>query len=240
MEENADRSQQKTRRRQVQANVTLNSRGDRISTWLYFRNTVEVRSRRKSPNPALQAECGPQIRLMKSMPCSPTLALIGLFIVHSAASTLTSLEAMESAYTSLKTSDCRTVETPGNEDSYIGECKGVGGFKIVLMEGDLRQSIDIVTPSGKRLPLGFWHIFGAFSSVGDKAEWRLKAGRPVALIVRLNVSEDSEDSSRTTSYLLVSKISPTQACVVAKMKPEKDQNVQARNLADRSAALPCL
>ena len=63
--------------------------------------------------------------------------------------------------------------------------------------------------------------------------------KPFALIVRLNVSEDVEDTSKTTSYLIVSKITKDFACVTDVVKPSKDQNVQARKLADSSSQRAC-
>src|SRR5438034_2777090 len=44
-----------------------------------------------------------------------------------------------------------------------------------------------------------------FSELGDRAEWRMKGKTPVALIVRLKVS-DQGDAKPQTSYLIVSKI----------------------------------
>lgn len=49
----------------------------------------------------------------------------------------------KSIYTSTKTSACRTIKsTDEGTGSYVGECNGVGGFKIRLIEGDIRQTID--------------------------------------------------------------------------------------------------
>jgi hypothetical protein len=123
--------------------------------------------------------------------------------------------------------------------SYKGECKGVGGYKLWLIEGDLRQSITVVDPKGKEYNLKFWEIFGGFSAVGDKAEWRTKNGKPHALIVRLNVNEDPDDMFKRTSYLIVAKILPDAACVVDVVSSSKTQNADARKIADASAKAKC-
>src|ERR1700741_3877390 len=115
----------------------------------------------------------------------------------------------KSVYTSTKTSACRTIKSTTDEGgSYVGECKGVGGYKVRLSEGDLRQTLDIITPARKKFELNFWSYYSGFSSVGEKIEWRTKRGVPVALIARFNIA-GGDDSSKITSYLLVSKIGKT-------------------------------
>ena len=103
---------------------------------------------------------------------------------------------IKSVYTSTKTSACRTISSNPNEaGSYEGECKGVGGYKIRLLEGDIRQTINIITPGKKKFELNFWGFYGGFSSVGEKIEWRTKGGVPIALIARFIVA-DFEDSNK--------------------------------------------
>ncbi len=83
----------------------------------------------------------------------------------------------KSIYTSTKTSACRTIEsTDEGTGSYVGECKGVGGFKIRLIEGDIRQTIDVITPAKRKFELNFWSFYGRFSAIGEKIEWRTKSG----------------------------------------------------------------
>ncbi|PYS45522.1 MAG: hypothetical protein DMF68_22050, partial [Acidobacteria bacterium] len=72
----------------------------------------------------------------------------------------------------------------------------------------------------------------------DRAEWRMKGKQPVALIVRLKVS-DQGDEKPQTSYLIVSKIIGTDACVTDIIKPGKNQNAQAQRLANEAATKPC-
>ena len=145
----------------------------------------------------------------------------------------------KSVYTSAKTGACRTIASNPNEaGSYEGECPGVGGYKIRLLEGDIRQTINIITPGKKKFELNFWGFYGGFSTVGEKIEWRTKAGVPVALIARFNVA-DIEDSSKSTSYLMVSKIGRTSSCVTDIVLPMKSQNEEARRLADLASTKPC-
>ena len=149
---------------------------------------------------------------------------------------------IKSVYTSLSDKVCKTIESNPNEGgSYEGLCPGIGGYKLRLYEGDLRQSINVVTPNKKDHPLDFGsNVTSAFSAVGEKAEWRVKGGKPVALIVRLNSSGDPVNPDRNVSYLVVAKITGNSACITDIVLPTvKNQNARARELADASATKPC-
>ena len=148
---------------------------------------------------------------------------------------------VESVYTDISGKDCVTVEIDEEIGSSHLRCPGVAGFQLDLQDSDNRMSLDVVTPDGKSHPLDFWQVITwGFSSLGDKAEWRLEGGKPVALIVRVNASEDAEDSSRITSYLAVSKITQEKICVVAKIPPTAKANEAARKAADSASSKPCL
>ena len=153
---------------------------------------------------------------------------------------------IESIYTDLTTEKCKTIEQTDDEGgSYRGECAGIGGYKLEVLEGDLRQSINVIAPNRKKYELNLWTtVSGGFSSLGEKAEWRVtRSGKkitPTALIVRYNVSENPEKPEQTTSYLVVVKILKTAACVTDVVKPTvKNQNVKAQQLADTSAGKRC-
>ncbi|MDQ3129152.1 MAG: hypothetical protein M3Q99_00120 [Acidobacteriota bacterium] len=145
----------------------------------------------------------------------------------------------KSVYTVLAAEKCKTADVdkgmPGN---YSGKCAGVGGYDLEVYLDDERNSIGVVLPSKKTVGLDFWNHFGNFSELGKKAEWRIKGKNPVALIVRLNVS-DQGDEKPPTSYLIVSKINATDACVTDIVKPGKNQNAQAQRLADKASTKPC-
>ena len=145
----------------------------------------------------------------------------------------------KSLYTGLTTKDCKASTKPV-EDGYIGICPGIAGYTLELIEGDLRQTLNIVAPNKKKYELALWsNVSSGFSSLGAKAEWRMKGKAPVALIIRFNASENSEDSSKITSYLVVVKISETDVCIVNILKPSKTQNIEARKLADTPAKTVC-
>jgi hypothetical protein len=145
-----------------------------------------------------------------------------------------------SKYTDLIDTKCKSLESdPDDGELYSGECPGIAGYKLNLIEGDLRQTINVMDPKAEKHQLRFWEFFGGFSSVGSKAEWRMKGKTPFALIVRLNVSEDPEDSTKITSYLIVAKITQDFACITDIIKPSRMQNVEARKAADKSVNIAC-
>ena len=150
-----------------------------------------------------------------------------------------------SVYTDLANEKCRTIESNADEGgSYKGVCKGVGGYKLEVLEGDLRQTINIIAPNRKKYQLQLWNkVSSGFSAVGDKAEWRVvragKTVKPTALIFRFNVSDNPAKSEENTSYLVVVKITKQTACVTDVVKPSANANVEARRLADESANKPC-
>ncbi len=154
-------------------------------------------------------------------------------------------QANESVYTSMSTKACRTIESTSREGgSYVGICPGVAGYKLQLEEGDLRQNIQVITPAGQKHSLELWNVVGSgFSSLGEKAEWRVtKQGAkatPIALIVRYNVA-DPENSSKNTSWLAVAKITDAKICVTDKIGPKPNANVEARAAADASRMKQCL
>ncbi len=168
-----------------------------------------------------------------------------LIVLLSAIGAFAQTSKIQSVYTSLKAEGCKTLESETEGTGwYRGECKGIGGYKLHVTEGDIRQSIDVIAPNKNKYELDLiGHVSSGFSSVGEKAEWRVmgkgKKQTPIALIVRFNASDNPEDSSKTTSYLVVSKITKNQICITNIVKPGAKQNEEARKFADAAAAAPC-
>lgn len=145
-----------------------------------------------------------------------------------------------SVYSDLTPENCKTVSVDqGMAGNYVGKCKGVGRYDLEYNLDDERNSLGVVFPSKEIIDLNFWGYFRGFSELGTKVEWRMKNSKPVALIVRLNVS-DQEVENRKTSYLIVAKIGEDNSCVTDVLKPGKNQNEKARRMADRAAAKKCM
>lgn len=152
-------------------------------------------------------------------------------------------DKVEFVYTDITSAKCKTTEKNEDEGWIVQMCDGVAGYKLEVSEGDLRASINVIAPSGKTSELNFQqNVSSAFSTLGEKAEWRMmkKDGKsvPFALIVRLNASK-GDDGTKTDSLLVVSKIDGDKSCVTDVVKPIANANEEARKLADNSANKPC-
>jgi hypothetical protein len=155
-------------------------------------------------------------------------------------------QEVDSVYTDLDPAKCKTIELNEEEGGWsVQRCKGAFGYDLEVTEGDLRQTIIVIDPSGKRSDLELVSVVsGGFSMVGKKAEWRFRTENgkktPFALIVRFEANEDPSNPEKVTSYLTVSKITEDAVCVTDIVKPIKNANERARELALESANKPCL
>src|ERR1051325_4741532 len=134
-----------------------------------------------------------------------------------------------SVYTGLTRRDCKTVSTNSQLAESLQRCPGVAGCGLLVEDADARVSVTVVAPGGRKYELKYWQgVTTAFSTIGDRAEWRVsRRGRrdvPVALIVRVNAQEDAEHADRVTPYLAVAKITPRQVCVTDRIGPGRNAN----------------
>jgi hypothetical protein len=146
-------------------------------------------------------------------------------------------------YTSLAPADCKVIATDEEAGGSTSICPGMGGYKLRVLDGDARMSIDVIAPDGGRHPLDLWTVAsGAFSSLGPRAEWRFAADdrAPTALIVRFEAYEFPEQPERTMSYLLVARLAGKDTCLTARIAPGFGQNLKAREAADLAAGATCL
>ena len=163
--------------------------------------------------------------------------------VENAKTTGTTSDKIESVYTDIAANKCKTIDSNEDEGWITQMCDGVGGYKLEVFEADIRQSINVIAPNGKKSELDFQaNVSGSFSSLGEKAEWRVreKDGKsvPFALIARLNAS-NPDNETKSTSYLVVSKINADKSCITDVIKPSANANEEARKAADNSANKPC-
>lgn len=162
-----------------------------------------------------------------------------------AADSKSAASSLDSVYSDIKPGDCKTISVEKETGASVQKCSGIEGYDLLVEDDDLRQSITVLSPDGKRHPLNYWEVITTnFSSIGDKAEWRVEKDggkvRPVALIVRVNANENPNSPSDKTSYLAVAKITTGNICVTDKIKGGASGNEDARKAADASANKPCL
>ena len=151
-----------------------------------------------------------------------------------------------SMYTPLSGDQCKSRESDKETGSATDECAGVGGFRLLILSDDSRSSLTLVSPAKKEFPLDFWNVVThSFSTLGSRAEWRVKKDGtrmvPFALIVRVNYTDQTNVAApRKKSVLSVAKITSEEACVVGVVQGDARGNERARSLADEAAGKPCL
>lgn len=144
---------------------------------------------------------------------------------------------VKSIYTKLDDKHCTRLKADrknGELDSY--RCRRVGDYWLKLIFGEDSNIAELVTRSGKEFSTDVG--FAGRRFVGNTAEWRLKNGRPIGLILRYDLM-NPENGKMDRSLLVVSKISRSKSCVIDAMAGSKNQNAKARKVADGSAARPC-
>lgn len=165
-----------------------------------------------------------------------------VFAVLLACVTTAAGQTNRSLYTTIGDKQCRTIKShEAGDEGFEARCRGAAGYTLILSEGDLRQNITVITPQRKEYSLELWSVVSSgFSSVGPKAEWRMAQNKPVALILRYNANEDAEQPNKLLSYLVVTKITPTEVCVTDKILPSPTANEDARRAADAAPTKSCL
>ncbi len=162
-----------------------------------------------------------------------------LTFAASLVSSVSFAQEIKPQYTSLQ--DCKTVTSLKLPDRVLKDgvfrCKGAGGFWAYVVEDDPRSFL--VLQRGKKLfslekPMIEEFTLGNFPNVSGtkKAEWRVAAGKAVALIVRVayQKSENGKDASTVLAFDLRGD---APALIGA-----ASSNDEARRLADASPGGP--
>lgn len=154
--------------------------------------------------------------------------------------------ANESAYTSIEDKDCKSTEVFENNMGTSQLCEKFEFFEPEVIDSDARMSITMHR-RGIAYPQRYSSSVGVgFSSLGSKIEWRYSKDEsygPHAFIARVNFSIENEQAPsgfKEISKLAVSKIGTHSICVVGVIPPQKNQNILAREMADKAKTMPCL
>lgn len=149
-------------------------------------------------------------------------------------------DASGRAFRYTRIEDCPLLESNPEEGGYFRyECPGEGGYKVQVIESDLRQTAEVIAPNGQGTALELSSVTGGgFSTLGKTLEWRgverEGAFTPDALILRHEVVTDPEGQD-TTSYLVAVKLA-AKPCITARIAPGPEQNAKAREAADAGGA----
>jgi hypothetical protein len=104
---------------------------------------------------------------------------------------------------------------------------------MMMRNGDDGRENLVVVRNGQREDLALWgRVYESFNRLGERVEWRIRDGKPIALIVRMHAQNARKQS------LIVARLEPGPACVVKVIDASrmKNANVVARAAADTAAA----
>jgi hypothetical protein len=158
-------------------------------------------------------------------------------IVLSLSATAAAADEITSVYSDLDLKTCKALELYNGQDDGEGgvwECKGIEGFDVLYLEGDLRGYVAF-GPEARSQCISA-QTFGAFNSPGPKIEWRIENGKPIATILRWFTDNGSGETNAKQNWLVVSKLNGKDACRMALVDTKyPDANTLARAKADGKA-----
>ncbi|MGB8315332.1 MAG: hypothetical protein WCE69_12695, partial [Aestuariivirga sp.] len=159
------------------------------------------------------------------------VALIALCLSATAAAA----GEITSAYSGLDLKKCKALELYADEgEGGIWECRGIKGFDVLYLEGDLRGYVAFGPDARGQCTSA--QTFGAFNSPGPKIEWRMENGKPIATILRWFTDNGSGEADAKQNWLVVSKLNGKDACRTALIDTKyPNANGVAREKADRNA-----
>ena len=155
-------------------------------------------------------------------------------IVLGLSATAASAGEITSVYSDLDLKTCKALELYNGQDNGEGgvwECKGIEGFDVLYLEGDLRGYVAFGPEA--RSQCSSAQTFGAFNSPGPKIEWRMENGKPIATILRWFTDNGSGEANAKQNWLVVSKLNGKDACRTALIDTKyPNANAVARTHAD--------
>lgn len=157
------------------------------------------------------------------------LIVLGLSATATLAGEITSL------YSDLDLKKCKALELYADEgEGGVWECKGIAGFDVLYLEGDLRGYVAFGPEARSQCTSA--QTFGAFNSPGPKIEWRMENGKPIATILRWFTDNGSGEANAKQNWLAVTKLNGKDACRTALIDTKyPDANTLARAKADGKA-----
>ena len=146
-------------------------------------------------------------------------------------------ETASSVYSDLDITKCKTIAEYTEDVGGIEVlCKGIKGYDVTYVEGDLRGAISF-GKNGKK-QCASMQTFGAFNSVGKKIEWRMVKGKPIATILRWFTDNGEKDGKQ--NWLVVTKLGEKESCRTAIIDTKMpNANAVAQQKADAAASFNC-
>lgn len=161
-----------------------------------------------------------------------------LFLSVAAAPQRGAMPAFTSTYTDMK-AQCKILpETAGEEGGDpAAQCTGYGGYRLYMYYSATSATVGVQRTQDGADVLTLGIDYGTYGSRGEKIEWRMAAGKPFALIMRVWTYAKSADGNpyggpRTGSTLVVKGLPGWEHIDGAVDGSLPDANARARALAD--------
>ena len=124
----------------------------------------------------------------------------------------------------------------------LRRCLGPAGYVAELADEGNLAAVSIWMPSRRRKAAQSITWRGAGRVFGEKLQWRINHGQPVAAILRVwRTDTKSDGQERELEELILLKISPEGSCRVASIDAHQaGANDLAQGRSDEVASLPCL
>jgi uncharacterized low-complexity protein len=138
-----------------------------------------------------------------------------------------------SAYTELDLGRCRQTSAVEEGESATWTCPGLGGRAVYVSTGDGRFDVDVGRDDGD------FETAPPFNSIGPRIEWRLRGGRPVAIVYRLTLAASEQPIPSALAVKAVGADGRS-GCLAALVRGDlADANARARRIADTARRFRC-
>lgn len=134
-----------------------------------------------------------------------------------------------SVYTKLDVGRCRVLERIEEGESVSWRCPGHAGIPLFVSTGDGRYDVDAGVDNGE------WEALGGFHTLGPRVEWRLRRGRPIAIIFRYIQSGPDQPPGTRIAVETIGRAGRP-GCLISMIDGAfPNANAVARERADRRA-----
>ena len=133
-----------------------------------------------------------------------------------------------SGYTHLDLHRCTQTDQVEEGERATWRCPGYGGLPLWVMAGDGRFDVD----AGENNE--WFESQPGFNNPPARIEWRMRRGRPRAIIYRLHLTGDGNDGRTVLGVETISRPGEWAGCLIAWIDGDvPNANVLARRIADR-------
>ena len=169
-------------------------------------------------------------------------ALLLVVCASSAFAQKKSRATFKSLYTDMKR-DCRILKKPARTErgDPAGACKGFGGHRIFISHSAWSGSYSIQKLNNPNESISLGTDYSRYGSKGEKVEWRVRNGKPFAVIMRIGKYKERSDGenpytdqNRTGSTLVVKGLKGWEHINFELDGATSNANVKVREMADQN------